>query len=123
MLLRPQPFLLTSLLSNPGSPPPIPNLHATLPHSGHLSATIKPCLRDTGRLSPLGNSPATWGLASLEPSAQSGCGFKALRAASPPQNLPNSLSLRLGLEVLDPSKLGAGLGASQYQPPHLPGTS
>lgn len=29
VLIRPQPFLLTSLLSNPGSPPPILNLHPT----------------------------------------------------------------------------------------------
>ena len=109
-------LLLAPLPQSRISMPPYPTVVTSVPQSS-------PVLGTQGGSAPLGNRPATWGPASLELSAQSGCGFKALRAASPPQNLPKSLSLRLGLEGLGPSKLGAELGASQYQPPHLPGTS
>lgn len=71
-----------------------------------------PHLRDTRRLSPLGIPQPPSALQAWS-SAQSGCGCKAPRDASPPQSLPNSLSLRVGLEGMGSRKLGA----SQYQPP------
>lgn len=49
-LMRPQPFLLTSLLSNPSAPPPILNLHPTPQQSPQCQSS--PALRTSGGSAP-----------------------------------------------------------------------
>lgn len=88
---------------------PHPTVITSVPQSG-------PVLGTPGGSAPW-EYPSPPGALQAWSSAQSGCGFKAPRDASPPQSLPNSLSLTAGLEGMGSSKLEAGLGASQYQPP------
>lgn len=108
----PAVLLLTSFLSNPGSPPPIPNLHpAPSSHSDHISATVMPRLRDARRLSPSG-IPQPPGALQARELGTIRVWLQGSRGCLPPQSLPNSLRLRVGLEGMGSSKLEAtGLGA------------